>query len=510
MARSLVKANRPDEALRAYAELEEETGTTIGALAADLIARNEACQLQETLGRTAELDTCARRLLADLVEPRWTLEPVRYGYYSERVRAWLSKTAPDDSEVRGLLAEEDRKLALTNAAIAAADLASGMPAGTSGHRMLSDPGVLVFWRTAGPSRRTVIAGATLAALRTSVWPDVFSAATADGFDVRLLAQGEAVVFDTQPGRADLGPNATPARHAAGGPGQRTIQAGDTAWRLVVEPRDPRQFGRDAQRRLWLYVAMLALMLASVVFAGVLGMRAVGEQVKVARLKSNFVSTVSHEFRSPLTGICHLADLLLRDRVPAEERRREYYGMILDEGRRLTRLVDHVLDFARMEEGRRQYRCEAIDTGPWLAGVAAEFERSSSARGKRVELSMAESLPGVTGDAEALAGAVHNLLDNAAKYSPDCDTIGVSARADDGGVRIEVRDRGVGIPAGEQPRVFDRFFRGQQLADVVKGTGLGLSLVKHVVDAHGGTIALESEPGAGTTVTLRLPLAPPPP
>jgi signal transduction histidine kinase len=119
--------------------------------------------------------------------------------------------------------------------------------------------------------------------------------------------------------------------------------------------------------------------------------------------------------------------------------------------------------------------------------------------------MAESLPGVTGDAEALAGAVHNLLDNAAKYSPDCDTIAVSARADEGAVRIEVRDRGVGIPADEQPRVFDRFFRGQQLADVVKGTGLGLSLVKHVVDAHGGSIALESAPGEGTRVTISLPI-----
>jgi signal transduction histidine kinase len=253
--------------------------------------------------------------------------------------------------------------------------------------------------------------------------------------------------------------------------------------------------------------MLALMLGSVVFAGILGILAVGEQVKVARLKSTFVSTVSHEFRTPLTGICHLADLLARDRVPAEERRREYYGMILDEGRRLTRLVDHVLDFARMEEGRKQYAREPIDTGSWLAAVTAGFERSAGARGKRVDLSIAGTLPQVTGDAEALAGAVHNLLDNAAKYSPGCETIGVAAAADAGGISIEVSDRGVGIPADEQPRVFDRFFRGRELASTVKGTGLGLSLVKHVVDAHGGTIALESAPGQGTRVTVTLPRRP---
>jgi signal transduction histidine kinase len=510
LARALAKANRPDEALRVYAELERETGARIRSLAADLIAQSEACQLQETLGRTADLHACARRFLANLVEPRWTLEPVRYGFYSTRVRAWLSKTSPNDAEVARLFADEDRKLALTAAAIVAADVASGLPAGSSGHRVLSDPGVLVFWRTAGPSRRIVIVGATLAALRKAVWPDVFSAVAADGFDVTLLAQGGAVVFETpfdslRPTASSGHPEFPEGRSLrAGGSGQRTIQAGDTAWRLIVGPRDPRQFDRDAWRRLWLYVAMLALMLGSVVFAGVLGMRAVGEQVKVARLKSNFVSTVSHEFRSPLTGICHLADLLLRDRVPGEERRREYYEMILDEGRRLTRLVDHVLDFARMEEGRKQYRRDAIDTGPWLAAVVTEFERSSGARGKHVELSMAESLPRVTGDAEALAGAVQNLLDNAAKYSPDCDTINVLARADEGAVRIEVCDRGVGIPAEEQPRVFDRFFRGQQLADVVKGTGLGLSLVKHVVDAHGGSIALESAPGEGTRVTISLP------
>jgi signal transduction histidine kinase len=366
--------------------------------------------------------------------------------------------------------------------------------------------VLVFWRAGGSSRRTVIVGATLASLRTAVWPDVFKAATADGFDVTLLAQGGTMAFDTRSGRVSAGTTTTALQPPAGVSSQRTIQAGDTAWRLIVEPRDPRQFDRGARRRVWLYVAMLALMIGSVLFAGALGIRAVGEQVKVARLKSNFVSTVSHEFRTPLTGICHLADLLARDRVPAEERRREYYGMILDEGRRLTRLVDHVLDFARMEEGRKQYRRDTIDTGPRLAAVAAEFERSSSARGKRVELSIAESLPSVTGDAEALAGAVHNLLDNAAKYSPDRDAVSLSARADEGGIHIEVRDRGVGIPADEQPRVFDRFFRGRELADVVKGTGLGLSLVKHVVDAHGGTIALESAPGEGTRVTISLPVS----
>jgi signal transduction histidine kinase len=200
---------------------------------------------------------------------------------------------------------------------------------------------------------------------------------------------------------------------------------------------------------------------------------------------------------------HLAPAL-RGRVTDDNRKQDYYSMILRESDRLGRLVENVLDFARMEDGRKEYRLEPIQTAAWVRAAAASFGETLSARDRTIETTVPDTLPAIVGDREALASAVHNLLDNAVKYSPGTRTIWLEAGSTDGRVVIRVRDEGVGISAEDLPRVFDRFFRSAQLADSVRGTGLGLSLVQHVVQAHGGTITCASTPGQGTTFTMTLP------
>jgi signal transduction histidine kinase len=244
------------------------------------------------------------------------------------------------------------------------------------------------------------------------------------------------------------------------------------------------------------------MVGGLLTSGFLVVRTLKREVEVARLKSQFVAAVSHEFRSPLTGISQLSELLVGGQVRDEERRQQYYELIHSESRRLSRLVEHVLDFARMEDGQKEYRREPIDTSPWLRAVADEFQRSLPAKGKTIATSVPDNLPPLVGDAQALSGAIQNLLDNAVKYSPECDTVWLDASTTASTVVITVRDRGVGIPPGEQQHVFERFYRGHA-ASAVTGTGLGLSLVKHVVEAHGGTITLDSKVGEGTTVTITL-------
>ena len=253
----------------------------------------------------------------------------------------------------------------------------------------------------------------------------------------------------------------------------------------------------------IYIATLVLMVASLVVGAVFVTRTVRREMEVSRLKSQFVSAVSHEFRSPLTSIRQLAELLDRG-VPSPERSRQYFKVILDESERLSRLVERVLDFSRMEEGRQEYTMAPIDTTPWLTQVARAAAHVLAA--KRLETSIPAGLPPIVGDAEALATAVHNLLDNAAKYSPGCDTVWLSAAARTGAIAISVRDRGVGIAPEDRPHLFDRFYRGAAMADVVKGTGLGLSLVKHIIDAHRGHVRIESAPGDGTTVTVEIPVS----
>ena len=237
-------------------------------------------------------------------------------------------------------------------------------------------------------------------------------------------------------------------------------------------------------------------------------RAIRHEIAVSRLQSDFVATVSHEFRSPLTAMRQLSEILALGRVPDEERRQKYYDTLVGETRRLQGLVETLLNFGRMEEGARQYRFEEIDAGDLVEGVVAEFAPQLAASGRRIELSHAATRCPIEADAEALALAVRNLIDNALKYSPDQPVVLVEWGRENGAIAIRVRDRGMGIPAAEQRLIFQKFVRGRAaVAANVKGTGVGLAMVSHVVRAHGGEIRVESAAGEGSTFTILLPARP---
>jgi signal transduction histidine kinase len=296
----------------------------------------------------------------------------------------------------------------------------------------------------------------------------------------------------------------PVRRGSGHRATRTLVANGISWTVEVEPMDAAGFVAMSMQRSNLYLAMLLVVLALLAVGGYLTARTVRRELEVARQKSDFVSTVSHEFRSPLTGIRQLAEMLSRDRVLDHGKRQQYYDLMLRESERLGRLVESVLDFARMEDGRKRYRLEPLDTTAWLRGVAKEFEGDAARVGFSLETSIPDDLPRVNGDCDALATAVHNLLDNAVKYSPGSKTVWLDAKDMGGRVRIRVRDRGVGIPAGRQSQIFERFYRVDgELSKHVKGVGLGLSLVRHIVESHHGTVSVVSRQGEGSTFAIEL-------
>jgi signal transduction histidine kinase len=236
-------------------------------------------------------------------------------------------------------------------------------------------------------------------------------------------------------------------------------------------------------------------------------RAVTRELEVARLQSDFVSAVSHEFRTPLASICQLSELLADGRVSSERRREEYYEGLRRESQRLHRLVEGLLDFGRMEAGAREYRFEFCDPATLVRQVVEEFEAEVAGRGYRIEISVNHHVPGVRADQEALSRALWNLLDNAVKYSPHCQTIWVEADGEGDEVEIRVRDQGLGIAESEQPQIFKKFIRGGSAqAAGAKGTGLGLTMVRHIVAAHGGQVRVESQPDVGSTFTILLPAA----
>jgi signal transduction histidine kinase len=274
--------------------------------------------------------------------------------------------------------------------------------------------------------------------------------------------------------------------------------------LEARPRHPESLYAELARRQNLYLTMLLLVMALLGFGGYLTVRTVRKEMEIAQLKSEFVSTVSHEFRSPVTGIRQLAEILMRGQ-PSEERRRQYYEMIGHESDRLARLVENVLDFARMEEGRKEYRFEPLETDEWLRAVVEEFQTESAQQGVALTVTIPERLPMMLADREALSCAVHNLLDNAVKYSPECKTVWLEAQATGAWLTIRVRDRGLGIAEEDRKHIFEKFYRGSgEAARHVKGAGLGLSLVKHIITAHGGSVDCQSRPGEGSTFSIRMP------
>ena len=359
--------------------------------------------------------------------------------------------------------------------------------------------------------------------------------------------------------------------AAGGPGRGTGRAVGQG-RGGVRPRLPAEgapsllawaaaAGAGAERiRVNAYLADAALLFArqrarTVWFGSLIGVAAVAaliglaaahrafrRQLQLSELKSNFVSSVSHELRAPISSVRLLAESLERGKVPEASKQQEYFRFMVQECRRLSALVENVLDFSRIEQGRKEYDFEPTDlvalarqTVKLMESYAAERQVTIALTIPEPEAAALTSEPVV--DGKAIQQALVNLLDNAIKHSPKGETVTVGLEVDaakegaagaarfaapdssaprpaagllrpgTGGLRLRlwVEDHGPGIPAEEHAKIFERFYRlGSELRRETQGVGIGLSIVKHVVEAHQGRVVVRSAPGRGSRFTICLP------
>ena len=285
---------------------------------------------------------------------------------------------------------------------------------------------------------------------------------------------------------------------------RSDRSESLPWRLRLSAADPARTVLLTTRRRTMAASGLALMVVIVSAAAFFVFRAVRRELEIARLQSEFISTVSHEFRTPLTAMHHLTSMLEEGATPAEKLPQDY-AALSRETLRLHRVVEGLLDFRRFESGRTAYQMETIDPADAVRYALEGF--AARAADGRLRLALSEPACAIRGDREAVAVAVSSLVDNALKYSPPDAPVSVEVAPVGAMVGISVEDRGPGISADERRRVFRTFFRGAAARDGnVKGTGIGLAIVQAVVKAHGGRLDLRSEVGRGSRFTLLLPRA----
>jgi len=280
------------------------------------------------------------------------------------------------------------------------------------------------------------------------------------------------------------------------------------WELGIHSRHYTPAGW-ARRNFAINLA-LSFLLTAVVAGGVLfALRAAARAMRLSQMKSDFVSNVSHELRTPLASIRVFGELLRLGKAETPEKVKTYGEYIETESRRLTQLINNILDLARIESGRKSYELAPADLEAVVRETLRTFRPSLEQAGFRLGWQPpASPLPTIALDAGAIGQSLANLLDNAQKYSGDSRDIDVALAREGEFAVVTVADQGLGIPKDEQAKIFDRFHRvATGLVHDVKGSGLGLAIVRHIVEAHGGRIEVDSRPGEGSRFRVLLPFAP---
>ncbi len=475
--------NSWDAALAAYRELASLGGTLVTGLPADLVACQARMSVLESSGRPDAAREEAAALLDGLRQRRWRLARGQYEFYAGEALRVLGRAgeSPEDPESMTLAGAveslwENRR---------SEDFHPG-------RRVMTEDaaGFLVLIQGQSSNRVSLVLG-----------PKWLNAQFVGTLNSSLEALGVAIRLTDPEGRIIKGaPMDGTGREAI-----RLASATGLPWNLQAAAANSGEAAASAWKRQQMLItglaAIIILFLTGIWLIG----RAVTRELALSRLQSDFVSSVSHEFRTPLSSICLLTELLEAGRVAGNADRAEYYRVLARDSRRLRRMVDSLLSFGRMEAGAMVLRFDTIDPAELVHDVIRELHDSVEGGSPGIEVHTGEGVPLVRADRAALDCVVWNLLDNAVKYSPEGSAVRVDVAMEDGWAAIRVRDHGRGIPPAEQQRIFEKFVRGKGSEQSgIPGTGIGLAMVRHIVKAHGGEIRLVSSPVEGSTFTVLLP------
>jgi signal transduction histidine kinase len=506
IGRTLFKLRRVEEGIAAY-----RTVLDLSPAAVDPHGRPYAVNALleiadglDALGRSAEKAGYQRQLLQLVVDHPWDSEE-GYGYYLARA---LESAPPPPGALRTRTSE------LTRAAVTIQWIHHEVRP----HVVI---GVNDRSRTGRTAARVVVPRDDQPVLIGHLLlPEIAGSrsATVLGYRIRSDHVGGAMLADVLK-TVDLGDEVRiELVGAQGRPASPMAQSGHTpmaladldavlpGWSVGLFDRDGRSLDQLVRRERWVSGSLIVGMVVVLIAGVTVTMRASAREAELSRLKTEFVSNVSHELKTPLALIRMFGETLESGLVTDEAKRQEFYAIIRRESDRLTHLINNVLDVARIDAGTKQYTLAETDVVA-LAGEAVDAYRPFLERlGFSVETALPESPVFVPLDRDAIAQALVNLFQNAIKYSGEEKKVSVSVGVCDSLVRVSVADRGVGIRAEDLPRIFEKHYRATaDTAAGSPGSGLGLAIVKHAVEAHGGRVEVESTPGHGSTFTLVVPI-----
>ena len=470
LARVLLKQRNLDAALAVYSQLESERGARIDDVPAPLLAQAAIARALERFAVPARATQAAVELAASLAAGGWLIDRAAFDEMDALARRLGGPAGSTDAIVRSESAGE---------------LWRSWQSGTlpaSGRRMIqrSDgTSAVAIWRSGA----------------TGPVADIIPVAIIEKWIAQDAENAGVVAVVVHP---DRGPGARQTHEATFGPAETGLPFG-----LALSMRATATTSGGSDRWLTLYLVLATASLL-ILGAGYGAYRATARELRLAREQADFVSAVSHEFRTPLTSMRHLLDLLTSRGITDARRHAHYHDLLGRETERLHRMVESLLSFGRIEAGAHKFSRQRVSVPELVEQVVADFHNESLARDRDIR---ADCEPGLVtvGDPEALSRVLWNLVENAAKYSPPGSPVSITARQRAGSVLIAVTDRGPGVPAAERERIFQKFVRGSTARrDGVRGVGIGLALVRQIVQGHSGRVGVESTPGDGSTFTIELP------
>ncbi len=365
------------------------------------------------------------------------------------------------------------------------------------HHVIDQQGILIsYWQRSYAGRRyLVVAWHDVPRLVHDVFPRLYRDIDRGNSRMNVIDEEGRIVF---------GPPIKGGEFTVGRPFPTTLYN----WRLQIALTSADDLGDKVERQRLVELAMVGFAAVVVLVGVTIIIFASIKERRLAALKSDFVANVSHELKTPLALVRMFGEILLADRVASDDKRRQYLQIIVSESERLTALIENVLDFAKVERGKAAYEFAPGKLEEVVSRAVDVYRYRADRDGIAVHLTSAEGLPEASIDARAIELAIINLLDNAFKYAKEGGRVDVDVASEGSSVVVRVSDRGPGIDADEQERIFERFVRGRHAGEQrIRGSGIGLALVKHIAESHGGTIEVQSpitEDGRGSVFVLRIP------